>query len=225
MYQLLLVEDDPQIREVISDYFSEKGKGVVELHMAKDGFEGLHFVQQQEFDLVMLDIMMPGMDGFSLCKEIRRKSIVPIIFLTARNQEEDLLYGYQIGCDDYMVKPFSIAALYAKVEALLKRAKGLVGEQIFQAGNIRLNPITYEVTAEEKEISLAPKEYALLKFFMEHKGQVLSRNMLLDHVWGFSYMGNDRVVDNHVKKLRKALGSSGSLIKTVITQGYRMEEK
>lgn len=225
MYQLLLVEDDPQIREVISDYFSKKRKGVVELHMAKDGFEGLHFVQQQEFDLVMLDIMMPGMDGFSLCKEIRRKSIVPIIFLTARNQEEDLLYGYQIGCDDYMVKPFSIAALYAKVEALLKRAKGLVGEQIFQAGKIRLNPVTYEVTAEGKEISLAPKEYALLKFFMEHKGQVLSRNMLLDHVWGFSYMGSDRVVDNHVKKLRKALGSSGSLIKTVITQGYRMEEK
>ena len=225
MYQLLLVEDDPQIREVISDYFSEKRKGVVELHMAKDGFEGLHFVQQQEFDLVMLDIMMPGMDGFSLCKEIRRKSIVPIIFLTARNQEEDLLYGYQIGCDDYMVKPFSIAALYAKVEALLKRAKGLVGEQIFQTGKIRLNPVTYEVTAEGKEISLAPKEYALLKFFMEHKGQVLSRNTLLDHVWGFSYMGSDRVVDNHVKKLRKALGSSGSLIKTVITQGYRMEEK
>lgn len=225
MYQLLLVEDDPQIREVISDYFSKKRKGVVELHMAKDGFEGLHFVQQQEFDLVMLDIMMPGMDGFSLCKEIRRKSIVPIIFLTARNQEEDLLYGYQIGCDDYMVKPFSIAALYAKVEALLKRAKGLVGEQIFQAGKIRLNPVTYEVTAEGKEISLAPKEYALLKFFMEHKGQVLSRNTLLDHVWGFSYMGSDRVVDNHVKKLRKALGSSGSLIKTVITQGYRMEEK
>lgn len=225
MYQLLLVEDDPQIREVIFDYFTEKGKGICELHMAKDGYEGLHCIQRMEFDLVMLDIMMPGMDGFSLCREIRRNSIVPIIFLTAKNQEEDLLYGYQIGCDDYMVKPFSIAALYAKTMALLKRSKGLLGEQILQAGDIRLNTANFKVTVAEKEIQLAPKEYAILKFFLENKGQVLSRNMLLDHIWGYSYIGTDRVVDNHVKKLRKALGKSGSMIKTVITQGYRMEEK
>ncbi|MBQ3601033.1 MAG: response regulator transcription factor [Lachnospiraceae bacterium] len=225
MYQILLVEDDPQIREVIEDYFSEKGKHFLQLHLARDGYEGLHQIQQSKFDLVLLDIMMPGLDGFALCREIRQKSMIPIVFLTAKNREEDLLYGYQIGCDDYIVKPFSIAALYAKVEALLKRSNGLMGANLLQVGNIRLMPATYEVTVEGTPVLLPPKEYALLKFFMEHKGQVLSRDMILDCIWGYSYTGTDRVVDNHIKKLRKALGKSGALIKTVITRGYRMEEK
>lgn len=225
MYQVLLVEDDFQIREAVTDYFMEKEKGTFQMHIARDGYEGLHQIQQKEFDLVMLDIMMPGMDGFALCKEIRRKSIVPIIFLTARNQEEDMLYGYQIGCDDYMVKPFSIAALYAKVLALLKRSKGLMENHMLRAGEIILNTATFQVLVSGKEIELPPKEYALLKYFLENKGIVLSRDTLLNHIWGFSYTGTDRVVDNHVKKLRKALGATGKLIKTVITQGYRLEEK
>lgn len=225
MYQLLLVEDDSQIREAITDYFTQKSKGTFFVHTAKDGYEGLHNIQQKEFDLVMLDIMMPGMDGFSLCREIRKKSIVPIIFLTARSLEEDLLYGYELGCDDYMVKPFSIAALYAKACALLKRAKGLLEQKILRAGTIELNTATFRVTVSGSEVELPPKEYALLKYFMENKGKVLSRNMLLDHIWGYDYDGTDRVVDNHVKKLRKALGNSGSRIKTVISQGYRLEEK
>lgn len=223
MYQILLVEDDPQIREVIQDYFNEKGKQFLQLHVARDGYEGLHLIQQENFDLALLDIMIPGLDGFALCREIRQKSLIPIVFITAKNREEDLLYGYQIGCDDYIIKPFSIAALYAKVEALLKRSNGLMGAPVLRAGNICIFPATYEVTVEGNKVMLAPKEYALLKFFMEHKGQVLSRDMILDCVWGYSYEGSDRVVDNHVKKLRKSLGKSGGLIKTVITRGYRME--
>lgn len=136
-----------------------------------------------------------------------------------------MLYGYHIGCDDYMVKPFSIAALYAKVLALLKRSKGLMEQHMLRAGEIMLNTATFQVLVSGKEIELPPKEYALLKYFLENKGIVLSRDTLLNHIWGFSYTGTDRVVDNHVKKLRKALGTSGKLIKTVITQGYRLEEK
>lgn len=225
--RILLVEDDTQIREVVTDYFLAKGAGRLVLDCAKDGIEGEILTKQQEYDLVLLDIMLPGMDGFSLCRSIRRHSIVPIIFLTARGQEEDRLYGYSLGCDDYMVKPFFIAELYAKTQALLNRSKGLLRANVLQAAAIELNPATFQVTVKaddgSRNIELPPKEYALLKYFMENKGIVLSRDMLLNRVWGYDYMGNDRIVDNHVKKLRKALGTAGTQIKTVVTQGYRLE--
>lgn len=224
MYQILLVEDDSQIREIIHDYFEEKGRGQLELHVAKDGYEGLCFVQNMEFHMVLLDIMMPGMDGFSLCREIRRKSRVPIIFLTARNQEEDLLHGYEIGCDDYMIKPFSVAGLYAKVLAMLRRERGELLCEVLRAGKIELHPEYVQVFVENEEILLPPKEYELLKYLMENKGRVLSRDTILNHIWGYDYVGSDRVVDNHMKKLRKALGTEGKKIKTVITQGYRLED-
>lgn len=224
MDQILLVEDDAQIREIISDYFNEKGRKEMNLYVAKDGLEGLCLIQNKDFDLVLLDIMMPGMDGFSLCREIRTKSPVPIVFLTARNQEEDLLYGYKIGCDDYIIKPFSVAELYAKTKAMLRRTKGELLRNILRSGSIELHTDCFQVFVEKEEIRLAPKEFELLRFFMENKGRVLSRNTLLDHIWGYDYEGTDRVVDNHIKKLRKALGMEGKRIKTVITQGYRLEE-
>lgn len=226
--RILLVEDDVQIREVVADYFLAKGEGRIVLDCAMDGIEGEILTARQEYDLVLLDIMLPGMDGFSLCRSIRRHSIVPIIFLTARGQEEDRLYGYSLGCDDYMVKPFSIAELFAKAQALLNRSKGMLKTNVLRVADIELNPITFRVTVKTKDesrpVELAPKEYALLKYFMENKGIVLSRDMLLNRVWGYDYMGNDRIVDNHVKKLRKALGTAGTQIKTVVTQGYRLEE-
>lgn len=225
MYQILLVEDDSGIREIIRDYFNKKGGGQIKLHTAKDGYEGLYFIQRMEFDLVLLDIMMPGMDGFSLCQEIRRKSVVPIIFLTARNQEEDLLYGYKIGCDDYMIKPFSVAELFVKVQAMLRRAKGELLRKVLRTGKIEVHTDCFQVFVDKEEVKLAPKEYELLRFFMESQGRVLSRNTLLDSIWGYDYVGSDRVVDNHIKKLRKALGTEGKRIKTVITQGYRWEEE
>lgn len=223
-YQVLLVEDDKQIREILSDYFSEKGKGKIELTAAQDGEEGLERFYETEFDLVLLDIMMPGMDGFELCRQIRRQSIVPIIFLTARGREEDILYGYDLGCDDYVVKPFSLAELYAKTNALLKRAKGMMGGNELVCGSISLNPVTLCVRADDKLLELPPKQYALLKYLMEHKGMVVERETLLTRIWGCDYEGSDRVVDNHIKKLRKALGQAGSQIKTVITRGYRLDE-
>lgn len=226
--RILLVEDDVQIREVIADYFLAKGAGSIVLDCAKDGIEGEILTKQRDYDLVLLDIMLPGMDGFALCRSIRRQATVPIIFLTARGQEEDRLYGYSLGCDDYIVKPFSIAELFAKTQALLKRSRGMLNTNVLRAADIELNPATFQVMVktgdESRAVELPPKEYALLKYFMENKGIVLSRDMLLNRVWGYDYMGNDRIVDNHVKKLRKALETAGTQIKTVVTQGYRLED-
>lgn len=225
MYNILLVEDDAQIREVIADYFSEKGSESICLFLAKDGIEGFDRLYEREYDLVMLDIMMPGMDGFTLCRELRKRSSAPVIFLTARGGEADILYGYDIGGDDYMVKPFSIAELYAKVQAMLKRASGLVGREELVCGAITLNPATYTVTVKKEndmQLNLPPKQYALLKYLMEHQGVVVSRERLLNCIWGYDYEGGDRVVDNHIKKLRHALGSAGKQIKTVISQGYKI---
>lgn len=223
-YRVLLVEDDNQIREVIEDYFSDKSDGTISIVTAEDGDKGLELIKSQEFDLIMLDIMLPGIDGFSLCREIRKSSIVPVLFLTARAREEDILYGYELGCDDYIVKPFSPAELYAKVNAQLKRAKGMVITREIVCGDIRMNIITLQVTACGEAVELAPKEFSLLKYLMEHKNWVIDRDTLLNKIWGYDYFGSDRVVDNHIKKLRKALGNAGGQIKTVITKGYKLTE-
>lgn len=222
-YQILLVEDDAQIREIIADYFSDKEEGRFQLSVAKDGDEGMEMLYEQEYDLVLLDIMLPGTDGFTICREIRQHSICPIIFLTARGREEDILYGYDLGCDDYVVKPFSVAELYAKVNAVVKRAKGIVKQDLLVCGDISLNPMTFEVRTQAHIVALPPKEYGILKYLMENQGRVIERETLLVRLWGYDYAGNERVVDNHVKKLRKALGSAGGQIKTVITRGYKME--
>lgn len=221
-YDILLVEDDFQIQEVIVDYFTDKSNGEMRIHTADDGQKGLEMTYERDYDLCMLDVMLPGADGFEICRSIRRRSIVPIIFLTARNQEEDILYGYQTGCDDYLVKPFSLAELYAKTLALLKRAKGLVASSELVCGEIRLNPTTFSVSVSCETVELPPKQYALLKYLMENPDRVLDREQLLIHIWGYDYEGNERLVDNHIKKLRQALGASGSQIKTVITRGYKI---
>lgn len=223
-YRILLAEDDSQIREVVEDCFSAKSGGEIEVVSAADGTEGMEFVKTQEFDLVLLDVMLPGTDGFTICREIRRSSVVPILFLTARASEADVLHGYELGCDDYIIKPFSPAALYAKVTAMLKRASGTVISRTIEAGNISIDMVTFEVKSDGKIIELAPKEFALLKYLMEHKNCAVDRETLLNRVWGYDFFGNDRVVDNHIKKLRKALGNSASQIKTVIGRGYRFTD-
>lgn len=221
-YRLLLVEDDNQIREVIRDYISAKGKEQFELIEAEDGAKGLEYIEQEEFDLIMLDVMLPGIDGFSLCRAVRRRYDVPVLFLTARIREEDRLYGYELGCDDYICKPFLLSELFAKINALINRAKGMVVNKEMVCGKINVNPQKLLVTVDGKEIDLPPKEYEILCYLMEHPNWVVSRDMLLDGIWGRDYFGENRVVDNHVKKLRKALGSAGNQIKTVISKGYKI---
>lgn len=224
MYKILLVEDDKHIREAISGYFQGKEKGVCVIDVAKDGLEGLFKVAQTSYDLILLDVMMPQMDGFELCREIRRKSIVPIIFLTAKSEEESMLAGYGFGADDYMIKPFSMPGLYAKVMAMLKRTSGQMGVEKLQIGKISMIPACMRVQVCGEEVEMTPKMFALLRCFMENREMVLSRDILLERVWGGDYDGTDRVVDNHVKKLRKALKQEGSRIKTIFGKGYKMED-
>lgn len=221
-YRILLVEDDSQIQEGIRDYFSEKSKKNIEISVASNGEEGIERIYEEAYDLAILDIMLPGIDGFTLCRELRGRNTCPVIFLTAKGREEDILYGYDLGCDDYIVKPFSLKELYAKVNALLKRAHGLVGAELLRCGGISLNPGRLLVTVDGAEVALPPKEYALLKYLMEHQGSVVNRETLLIRIWGYDYEGSDRVVDNHIRKLRAALGSAGREIKTVISRGYKM---
>lgn len=223
-YHILLVEDDAQIREVIEDFFDAKSQGEMQLHIAKDGTEGLEAVYEREYDLCLLDIMLPGADGFEICRAIRENSIVPIIFLTARGREEDVLFGYHLGCDDYMVKPFSLAELYAKCQALIKRSKGMVASTQMVCGEITLDPVRFIVKVSDTPVDLPPKQYALLKYLMENKDRVLERELLLTRIWGYDYEGGERVVDNHIKKLRKALESAGGQIKTVLKKGYKITD-
>ena len=224
MYKVLLVEDDNQIREVISDYFKRRDE--IELDLAFDGNMGLDRILNGSYDLIILDIMMPGLDGFELCKIIRRRSSVPIIFLTGKVREEDVLYGYELGADDYIVKPFSIAVLYSKIMALINRAKNEVVEhKILENGKILLDPRKFEVNVSGDIVDLPPKEYQILKYMLEHPGAVVTRKLLLAAVWGDDMYITERVIDNRVKNLRKKLMKEGSRIKTVIGVGYRLEEQ
>lgn len=222
MNRLLLVEDDFQIREIIEDYFSSKSDEF-EITSAIDGFSGLDYIKNYEFDLVMLDVMLPHIDGFTICREIRKNSDVPILFLTARTREEDVLYGYELGCDDYIGKPFSLTRLHAKVKALLNRSKGTIVNDTIVCGRIRINKRTLDVFVDNKSLYLPPKEFALLSYLIAHKNWVISRETLITNLWNDDDIV-DRVVDNHIKKLRKALGSAGNQIKTVISKGYKITD-
>jgi len=222
MARILIVEDSFQIREAVADFFEQKGEGAFLIDAAGNGEEGMRKVTENLYDLVILDIMLPGPSGFMICKRLREKSACPIVFLTALGTEDNILKGYELGADEYMVKPFSLKVLYAKCLALLSRAAGRPEERALTAGDIKVYPAKMTVFVRDEEIELAPKEYFLLKVLLENKGFVLGRQRLLDLVWGLGFDGSDRVVDSHVKKLRKKLGSSGGHIKTVIGGGYKI---
>ncbi|MDF2870315.1 MAG: DNA-binding response regulator [Anaerocolumna sp.] len=223
-FRFLLVEDDAELREIITDYFYEKSQGEIQIDIAETGSIGQDKCMENEYDAVLLDVMLPEVNGFRICKELRRRSDVPIVFLTARNGEGDILKGYQLGCDDYISKPFSLAELYAKLNALIRRAKGTVRNELITAGRISLNPYRYTVFVNAEEITLAPLEFALLKILLENKGRLVNRDTLIIRIWGYDFDGNDRVVDNHIKKLRKALKDGARQIKTVIKKGYMLVE-
>ena len=222
MYSVLLVEDDSQIREVIGDYFGRRDK--ISLDFAEDGNIGLTKFLNGSYDLIVLDIMMPGLDGFELCKIIRKKSDVPIVFLTGKVREEDVLYGYELGADDYIVKPFSIKILYSKLCAILERAKSdSPVRKIIESGQITLDPVKLEVQVSGKVVDLPPKEYQILKYMMEHPGAAITRKLLLAVAWGDDMYITERVIDNRVKNLRHKLQKEGARIKTLIGVGYRFD--
>lgn len=219
--RILIVEDEARLREVLCDYFKSKGDEPSE---AADGPTALALAAEREFDAVLLDIMMPGLDGFSVCRLLRQKSDVPIIFLTALSEEEDKLFGYELGADDYITKPFSMSVLYAKTTALIRRSRGSMSEGgSLRVGEIRLDLAARRVYVEGKELALTPKEYALLLCLAQNRGVVMSREQLLVKCWGHDFEGDSRAVDTQIKRLREKLGSHADCIKTVIKAGYRLE--
>ena len=221
-YRILIVEDEAKIARLLADYCYSK-KDVPTL--AGDGIRALEMLEEQEYDAVLLDILMPGLDGLSVCRAIRKRSDVPILFLTALSDEEDKLLGYELGADDYITKPFSLSVLYAKVEALVRRRRGAVIQgDLLIAGAVSLRLSTRKVTVSGREIPLTPKEYALLLCLEQTKTLVLSREQLLVKCWGYDYEGEARAVDTQIGRLRQKLGAAGEHIRTVIKAGYKWEE-
>lgn len=220
---ILLAEDERDMREVLCDYFTAKSGGELTMISAPDGNTALHLIETQPFDLLLLDIMLPGTDGFALCRAAREQGDAPVLFVTAREDEQDKLHGYGLGADDYVVKPFSLAVLYAKAQALLRRSRGMTAAEVLRAGALVLDPARGTVTADGQRIDLPPKEFALLRALMERKNRVLTRDELLNLAWGWDFDGSDRVVDSHIKKLRRALGRHANCIKTVVKRGYKLE--
>lgn len=224
MLQYLIVEDAQQLREALVDFFVTKSAGTISFDEAGDGNTAMELIKIKKYDLVLLDIMLPGISGFELCREIRRNSICPIIFITALGSEDSILKGYELGADDYVTKPFSLKTLYAKSLAIVDRYKGFTRKSSTIVGNIELNPTTMQVFASGKEVELPPKEYFVLKLLMENENKVFSRAQLIDNVWGIDFDGSDRVVDTHIKNLRKLLGTAGKQITTVVGGGYKVTQ-
>ena len=218
--QILVVDDESRMRKLVKDFLQREGYSVLE---AGDGMEAMDIFYEQKIDLVILDVMMPRMDGWQTCREIRRDSTVPIIMLTARSEECDELQGFELGVDEYISKPFSPKILVARVGALLKRIYGTDAEEKMEAGGIELDKAAHQVQVDGKSIDLSYKEFELLTYFLENQGIALSREKILNNVWNYDYFGDARTIDTHVKKLRNKLGDKGNYIKTIWGMGYKFE--
>lgn len=220
-YRILIAEDEPKLLEVLCDFFESKGVTPIP---AADGAKALELAKNDQFDGVLLDIMMPKLNGLSVCRELRKSSDVPIIFLTALSDEEDKLLGYELGADDYVTKPYAMAVLYAKLMALINRSRGnILSGDLITAGPIRIRVSAQQVWVDDMPITLTPKEYALMLCLVRNRGMVLSREQLLIKCWGYDYDGDSRAVDTHIKRLREKLGTAAECIKTVIKAGYKLE--
>lgn len=218
--KVLVVDDEARMRKLVNDFLTIKGFSVVE---AEDGEQAVDlFFQQKDIALIILDVMMPKMDGWQVCKTIRQYSQVPIIMLTARGEERDELQGFKLGVDEYISKPFSPKILVARVEAILRRSKVAVMDSS-EVGGIRIDKAAHQVTIDGAPVDLSYKEFELLTYFMENQGIALSREKILNNVWNYDYFGDARTIDTHVKKLRSKMGTKGDYIKTIWGMGYKFE--
>ena len=218
--KILVVDDEARMRKLVKDFLLIKGYRVLE---AADGEQAVEmFFQDKEIGLIILDVMMPKMDGWEVCKTIRKYSQVPIVMLTARSEERDELLGFELGVDEYISKPFSLKILVARIEAILRRKMTVTGE-FLEAAGIRVDKDAHEVFVDGEAVELSNKEFELLTYFMENQGMALSREKILNNVWNYDYFGDARTIDTHVKKLRSKLGPKGDLIKTIWGMGYKFE--
>lgn len=219
--KILVVDDESRMRKLVRDFLVKKDFEVLE---AGDGAEAVDlFFETKDIALIILDVMMPKMDGWQVCREIRSYSKIPIIMLTAKSDERDELLGFELGVDEYISKPFSPKILVARVEAILRRTSGLASDEVLRAGGIEINKAAHEVTIDGKPVELSYKEFELLTYFMENQGIALSREKILNSVWNYDYFGDARTIDTHVKKLRSKLGEKGDCIKTIWGMGYKFE--
>lgn len=221
MFSVLVADDEKAIRESIKDYLEAKGYSV---KTATDGESALELFYENTFDLVILDVMMPKVDGFDACRAVRRASNLPVLFLTAKGQEADFLKGFECGCDDYVVKPFPLSVLYEKCNSLIKRYKGIDSANWLKVSGVALDLSCKRAYVGEKEIKLSSKDFKILCYLMENKNIVLNRELILTFAWGYDFDGDDRVVDTHIKRIRKALGEKAECIKTIINTGYSFRE-
>lgn len=221
--KILVVDDEARMRKLIKDFLVQKGDSVLE---AADGEEALKVFEenQNQINLVLLDVMMPKLDGWSVLRQIRQTSNVPIIMLTARGEEQDELFGFELGVDEYISKPFSPKILVARVEALLKRTTKQVNN-IYEIGGIQIDTDGRTVKVDSKLIELSLREYELLKYLIDNKGIALSRDKILNNVWNYDYYGDSRTIDSHIKKIRHKLGKKGKYIETIRGVGYKFEVK
>ena len=219
--KIMVVDDESRMRKLVRDFLTREGYKVIE---AGDGEEAVDlFYANRDVALIILDVMMPKMDGWQTCREIRAESKVPIIMLTAKGDEQDELRGFELGVDEYISKPFSPKILVARVEAILRRSGKAEAEEMLSAGGIEINTTAHEVSVDGKKIDLSFKEFELLSYFLENQGIALSREKILNHVWNYDYFGDARTIDTHVKKLRSKLGDKGDLIHTIWGMGYKFE--
>lgn len=218
--KLMVVDDEERMRKLVKDYLTIKGYEVIE---AADGKEAVDvFLQNKDIALILLDVMMPNMDGWETLKIIREYSTVPVVMLTARAEEKDELQGFNLGVDEYITKPFSPKILVARIEAILRRSRE-GKEDVIELEGIRIDKTAHQVTIDGKPVELSYKEFELLTYFMENKGIALSREKILNNVWNYDYFGEARTIDTHVKKLRSKMGAKGNCIKTIWGMGYKFE--
>ncbi len=219
--KILVVDDESRMRKLVKDFLTRAGYQVLE---AGDGMEAMDlFYEDKDIALIILDVMMPKMDGWQVCREVREHSKVPIIMLTARSEERDELQGFELGVDEYISKPFSPKILVARVGAILRRINGTDMSDILDAGGIKIDKAAHSVMIDDKTIDLSYKEFELLTYFVENQGIALSREKILNNVWNYDYFGDARTIDTHVKKLRSKLGDKGEYIKTIWGMGYKFE--
>ena len=219
--KILVVDDESRMRKLVKDFLGREGYQVLE---AGDGMEAMEvFYDEKDIALIILDVMMPRMDGWQVCREVRQSSKVPIIMLTARSEERDELQGFALGVDEYISKPFSPKILVARVEAILRRTGQTGAEDVLSAGGIVIDKAAHLATVDDKPMDLSFKEFELLTYFLENQGIALSREKILNSVWNYDYFGDARTIDTHVKKLRSKMGDKGEYIKTVWGMGYKFE--
>jgi DNA-binding response OmpR family regulator len=219
--KVLVVDDESRMRKLVRDFLEKQNYIVIE---AGDGEEAVDiFFREKDIALILLDIMMPKMDGWQVCREIRQYSKVPIIMLTARSDERDELLGFNLGVDEYISKPFSPKILVARVDAVLRRSGAASSEDVLESAGIRIDRTAHQVTIDDHPVDLSFKEFELLSYFVENKGIALSREKILNAVWNYDYFGDARTIDTHVKKLRSKMGDKGNLIKTIWGMGYKFE--